>query len=172
MPGSPGSYDAPMVENWDDVAELLDYPMFIVTTVGAGTRAGCLVGFATQASIDPPRWLVGISDKNFTYRVVQDATRLAVHVLGPEDVELASLFGEQTGDEVNKFAQCRWHDGPDGVPVLDDVTAWFSGLILSRDRVGDHVAHLIEVDAAEVRNPEPDLLKFSAVHDFQPGHEA
>ena len=157
---------------WDELAELLDYPMFVVTTVGGGTRAGCLVGFATQASIDPLRWLVGISDKNHTYRVVQAAARLAVHVLADDDLALASLFGEQTGDEVDKFAQCRWQDGPDGVPVLDDVIAWFSGPILSRDRVGDHVAHLIEVDSAEVRQPKRSLLKFSAVRDFEPGHEA
>jgi flavin reductase (DIM6/NTAB) family NADH-FMN oxidoreductase RutF len=161
-----------MVDQWDDVSEMLDYPMFVVTTVGDGIRSGCLVGFTTQASIDPPRWLVGVSDKNFTFRVAQKATRLAVHVLASEHLELASLFGEQTGDEVDKFAQCEWHDGPDGVPILDNAAAWFSGPILSRDRVGDHVAHLIEIDAAEVRTPDCTLLKFSAVRDFHPGHEA
>jgi flavin reductase (DIM6/NTAB) family NADH-FMN oxidoreductase RutF len=103
---------------------------------------------------------------------VHEATRLAVHVLGTDDRELASLFGEQTGDEVDKFAQCRWHEGPEGVPILDGAAAWFSGPILSRDRVGDHVAHLIEVDAADVHAPAGALLKFSAVRDFQPGHEA
>jgi flavin reductase (DIM6/NTAB) family NADH-FMN oxidoreductase RutF len=158
--------------HWDKVVDLLDYPMFVVTTTGEGQRAGCLVGFSTQGSIHPPRFIVGISDKNFTYRVAQKATRLAVHVLDQKDRELASLFGEQTGDEIDKFAQCRWHNGPDGVPILDDAAAWFSGPILSRDRVGDHVAHLIEVDEAEILKPEGGLLKFSAVRDFEPGHEA
>ncbi len=161
-----------MVNEWDKVAGLLDYPMFVVTTIGGTTRAGCLVGFATQASIHPPRFLVGISDKNHTYRVVVESSRLAVHVLGRSDLALASLFGEQTGDDVDKFAECRWHEGPDGVPILDDAAAWFSGPILSRDRVGDHVAHLIEVDAAEILQPEGELLKFSSVRDFSPGHEA
>lgn len=31
----------------------LDYPMFVVTVAAGGERAGCLVGFATQCSIDP-----------------------------------------------------------------------------------------------------------------------
>jgi flavin reductase (DIM6/NTAB) family NADH-FMN oxidoreductase RutF len=157
--------------DWDKVVDLLDYPMFVVTTYGDGERSGCLVGFATQGSIHPPRFIVGISDKNHTYRVAQSATRLAVHVLDQKDRDLASLFGEQTGDEVDKFAACRWHDGPDCVPVLDDAAAWFSGPILSRDRVGDHIAHLIEIDAAEMRGAEGGLLKFSAVRDFEPGHE-
>jgi flavin reductase (DIM6/NTAB) family NADH-FMN oxidoreductase RutF len=160
------------VDQWDKVVELLDYPMFVVTTIYDGTLAGCLVGFATQASINPPRFLIGLSDKNHTYRVAKDADRLVVHVLGQSDRELASLFGEQTGDEVDKFAQCKWHAGPDGIPVLDDAAAWFSGPILSRDRVGDHIAHLIEVDSGEVLAPEGALLKFSSVRDFEPGHEA
>jgi flavin reductase (DIM6/NTAB) family NADH-FMN oxidoreductase RutF len=158
-------------KDWDKVVHLLDYPMYVVTTVGDGERAGCLVGFATQASIDPPRWLVGISDKNHTFRVARAASRLAVHVLGESDRELAALFGEQTGDDVDKFAQCHWHDGPDDVPILDDAVAWFSGPILSRDPVGDHVAHLIDVDTAEVEHPESALLTFAAVRDFRPGHE-
>ena len=36
----------------------LDYPMFIVTTHFEGERDGCLVGFATQCSIHPPRLIV------------------------------------------------------------------------------------------------------------------
>ena len=30
----------------------LDYPMFIVTACADGERSGCLIGFATQASIE------------------------------------------------------------------------------------------------------------------------
>ena len=51
----------------------LDYPMFIATVAAGGERAGCLIGFATQCSIHPPRFLAGISDKNRTYRVAQGA---------------------------------------------------------------------------------------------------
>ena len=36
----------------------LDYPVFVVTAAHGEERSGCLVGFATQASIDPPRMLV------------------------------------------------------------------------------------------------------------------
>ncbi len=36
----------------------IDYPMFIVTAAAGGRRAGCLVGFTTQCSIHPPRFLI------------------------------------------------------------------------------------------------------------------
>lgn len=35
----------------------LDYPMLIVTTRSGGELDGCLVGFSTQCSIDPARFL-------------------------------------------------------------------------------------------------------------------
>jgi flavin reductase (DIM6/NTAB) family NADH-FMN oxidoreductase RutF len=161
-----------MPDNWDGVVDLLDYPMFVVTTRVGDERAGCLVGFATQASIDPPRFLVGLSDKNHTYRVAQRAERLAVHVLDRGDRHLAELFGSQTGDEVDKFAQCAWQDGPGGLPVLDDAPAWFVGRVVSRHPLGDHVAHLLEPEAAHVREGDLTLLTFAAVRDLDPGHDA
>ncbi|MEP7180245.1 MAG: flavin reductase family protein [Pseudonocardiales bacterium] len=150
----------------------LDYPMFVVTTALGERRSGCLVGFATQASIRPRRFLVGLSDKNHTFRVASDADRLAVHLLGKDDAGLARLFGEQTGDEVDKFAQCEWRPGPDGVPILTGAPAWFSGRILERLRLGDHVAFLIEPDSGECRDAVGHLVTYADVRDFDPGHEA
>jgi flavin reductase (DIM6/NTAB) family NADH-FMN oxidoreductase RutF len=150
----------------------LDYPMFVGTTAVGDRRSGCLVGFATQASIRPRRFLVGLSDKNYTYRVAAEADRLAVHILGKDDVELARLFGEQTGDKVDKFAQCEWRPGPGGVPVLHGVPAWFSGRILERLRLGDHVAFLIEPDSGECGDDVGDFVTYADVRDFEPGHGA
>jgi flavin reductase (DIM6/NTAB) family NADH-FMN oxidoreductase RutF len=66
----------------DDFHELvsgIDYPLFIVTATNRGERAGCLVGFVTQASISPPRLIVMLSKANRTYQVAQEADRLVVH---------------------------------------------------------------------------------------------
>ena len=90
----------------------LDYPMFIVTACADGERSGCLIGFATQASIDPSRFLVCLSHKNRTYRVAQGAELLGVHFVPEEQAELAELFGGETGDEVDKFARVRVGAGP------------------------------------------------------------
>ena len=67
----------------------LDYPMFIVTVAASGELAGCLVGFTTQCSIDPPRFLVCLSVKNRTYRVAKRADALVVHLLPQGADELA-----------------------------------------------------------------------------------
>ena len=90
----------------------LDYPMFIVTACADGERSGCLIGFATQASIDPSRFLVCLSHRNRTYRVAQGAELLGVHFVPEEQAELAELFGGETGDEVDKFERVRVGAGP------------------------------------------------------------
>jgi len=160
-------------EGFDRVAGGVDYPMYVVTAVGAdGTRAGCLVGFATQCSIDPPRFLVCLSEANHTYRVAQEASVLAVHLLRREDEALAALFGAETGDEVDKFGRCSWSTGPEGVPVLDDVVAWFVGRVVERVDLGDHVGHVLE--------PLPDAgtgragayYTFRQGRRLEPGHPA
>jgi flavin reductase (DIM6/NTAB) family NADH-FMN oxidoreductase RutF len=149
----------------------LDYPMFIVTASAGDERAGCLVGFATQCSIDPLRFLVCLSDKNRTFRVARHAELLAVHLV-PEDAGwLADLFGSQTGDKVDKFAQCSWTPGPGATPILDDCANWFAGRILQRDPVGDHWAFLLEPMRGAGDSSESALM-FHEVQWLQPGHEA
>lgn len=157
---------------FEELSGRLDYPMFVVTTRAPdGARAGCLVGFSTQVSIDPLRYLVGISERNHTYRVAARSARLAVHAVSQSAREVAVLFGTRTGDDVDKFARCAWHDGPDGVPVLDDAAAWFSGPVLMTAPLGDHVGFLMAPDSGECSGDAP-LLTFSDVRDLEPGHGA
>ena len=95
----------------------LEYPMFIVTARAGDEPLGCLVGFTTQASIDPPRFVACLSHNNRTYRLGRDATALGVHAVPADAEDLAELFGGETGDQTDKFARCDWHEGPEGVPV-------------------------------------------------------
>jgi len=150
----------------------LDYPMFIVTTVAAdGERSGCLIGFATQISISPPRFLVGLSGKNHTYRVAQRAEHLAVHFVPADGEEIAELFGSQTGDEVDKFAEIDWHEGPEGVPIVERCRNWFVGRILERVDTGDHHSFLLEPVAAEHGTAGAELSSHRAQR-IHPGHPA
>jgi flavin reductase (DIM6/NTAB) family NADH-FMN oxidoreductase RutF len=155
-------------EAFDRLVNRLDLPMLIVTAEADGQRAGCLVGFATQCSIDPPRFLLCLSRRNHTFGVAARSGTLVTHVLGPEHRELASLFGEQTGDEVDKFARCRWRPGPGG-PVLEACQHWFAGRVLDRFEVGDHVAFLVE-PAAAAAGRIGGQLSFQDVRRLRPGH--
>ena len=149
----------------------LDEPVYIVTVIHGGTRGGCLIGFGGQVSIDPQRFLACLSDKNRTYRVaVRGAEHLAVHVVPADRRDLAELFGGETGDDVDKFERCAWHEGPHGVPVLDGCPTWFVGRVLERHPLGDHVGFLLE-PVAGAAGDEPWLSR-DDVLDIDAGHEA
>ncbi|HWT90674.1 MAG TPA: flavin reductase family protein, partial [Solirubrobacterales bacterium] len=136
--------DGASAEDFHKLVGDLDYPMFIVTTRAGEEKAGCLIGFATQCSIDPPRFLACLSDKNYTCRVARKAEALAVHFVPASAGELAELFGGKSGDEVDKFARCEWREGPAGLPILSECDNWFAGRILARHELGDHIGFLLD----------------------------
>lgn len=118
--------------------------LVVVTTGDGDEPAGCLVGFATQCSIKPPRFIVCISKANYTFTAIERADHAAIHLLRRDQSGLGSLFGEETSDSVAKFAQCSWHLGVTGVPVLDDCAAWIEGRILQRFAPGDHEVVVVQ----------------------------
>ncbi len=155
---------------FSELVSQLDYSMLIVTTGIDGERGGCLVGFASQVSIRPERFLVCISVKNRTFRLATRARVLIVHFVTEDALDLAELFGGETGDGIDKFERCEWRPGPDGAPVLKALENWFAGRILERLRFGDHSGFLLEpIDGAAGRGES--TLTFHRAKRIEPGHE-
>src|SRR4051794_1127792 len=147
----------------------LDYSLFIVTVNHEGELGGCLIGFASQVSIHPPRFLACLSVKNRTYRLARDAEMLIVHPVPEDAEELAVLFGGNTGDHVDKFSQCQWTPGPGGAPVLSELHSWFAGRVLERMDFGDHVGFLLE--PTEVgQSGSSETFTFRRGRYIEPGH--
>ncbi len=159
-----------MRETFEALVGDLEYPMFIVTARAGEEPLGCLVGFATQTSIDPPRFAVCLSHANRTFRRGRDAAMLGVHCVPADAGDLAELFGGETGDETDKFARTEWHDGPGGVPVLDRCKNWFAGRVLTRLDAGDHDLFLLEPVAGEAAAEAE--FTFHRAKRIDPGHPA
>jgi flavin reductase (DIM6/NTAB) family NADH-FMN oxidoreductase RutF len=160
---------SPRPASFPELVAQLDYAMFIVTTAAGEERAGCLIGFASQVSIHPPRFLAGLSVKNRTYRLARDAEVLIVHPVPEHAEDLAVLFGGNSGDHVDKFSQCEWTLGPGGAPVLAQLHSWFAGRVLERMDFGDHVGFLLE--PTEVgQSGSSETFTFRRGRYIEPGH--
>lgn len=151
------------------LVERLDYPLFVVTVSSREEHSGCLVGFVTQCSIRPPRYLICISKANHTWDVSHKADALALHLLGRDQHDVAAVFGEETGDDVDKLAQVSWTEGVTGSPVLSECAAWMEGTILDRVDVGDHVACVVD-PVAGGHGSHHGQFTLSHAGDLEPGH--
>ena len=157
---------------FSQIAESLDAPLIVVTAAAGDERAGCLVGFHTQSSIDPERYAVWLSKANHTYRVALRSTHLGVHFLTADDLPLATLFGTRTGDDGDKFADLAVRSGDGGVPLLNDCAHW---LLVRRiailDEGGDHVCVVAEmVTASSTGRFDP--LRLAQASHLVPGHSS
>ena len=158
-------------DGFDTIMSSLDAPMVIVTAAEAGERAGCLVGFHGQASIEPARYCVWLSKANFTYRVALHASHLGVHFLTSSDLPLAERFGTQTGDLADKFAGLPVRAGAGGAPLLECCPHWLVGRRTALlDDGGDHVCMITEPVDVHTAGPfRPLRLRRTAR--LSPGHD-
>jgi flavin reductase (DIM6/NTAB) family NADH-FMN oxidoreductase RutF len=157
-------------ENLSSIVTSLDPAMIIVTTAVGDERAGCLVGFHTQSSLDPERYCVWLSKANHTYRVALRATHLGVHFLTQEDLELAERFGTRTGDHGDKFDGLAVATSVGGVPVLTQCPhRWIGKRAAILDEGGDHVCISARVVESVTSGPfRP--FRLSQADGLQPGH--
>ena len=158
---------------FERIVVTLDSPMVLVTTRAGDEMDGCLVGFATQCSIDPSRYLVCLSKRNRTFELAQRASTLMVHTLHEDqrDRALARLFGEQTAYDADKLSLCDWETGPDGVRVIRGCD-WFGGPVLGRTNLGDHVGFTFNVQFGRAVRTGERYLKFTHVTDLAAGNPA
>jgi len=164
-----------VTEATDDLAaflDLIDYPFYVVTVRSSDAdMSGCLAGFVTQCSIDPPNFLVCISKVNHTLAVAERSSGMGLHLLGQDQVDLARVFGEETGDLVDKFASVDWRLGSTGAPMLVDAAVSMEGQVLGHFSVGDHEAFLMRGQRA-VAGPHKGLLTYRGSPPLEPGHPA
>ncbi|GAA0588062.1 flavin reductase family protein [Streptomyces crystallinus] len=154
---------------FDYFTALIDSPVYVVTASAGGRRAGCLVGFASQCSLEPERFVVWLSTANHTYLVARQAAVLGVHLL-PQDHDLAERFGARCGAETDKFDGVDWTEGPGGTPLLTDAVASFTGEILDRFDGGDHIGFLLAPLSVRAHDGTP--LSLHQTLDIDAGHPA
>jgi len=163
-------------EAYDELLHRSNGAMIVVTAHDGKHRAGCLVGFHSQAGIEPRRHAVWLSMANMTFRVALHSSHLAVHFLGADDKELARRFGEASGDERDKFDGLDWAPGPGGAPVLAALPDRFVGhRVAMFDAAGDHACFILAPEQAELSADAPEAetrpLRVAQLDDLVPGHE-
>ena len=118
-----------------------------VTVVTALDENGAPLGFTANSfssvSLDPPMVLVCVANTSRNYDSLVKARGFAVNVLAENQIDVSNTFARPVED---RFAAVSWHKGPNGAPILADVTAWFDCRMHKTVDAGDHTILIGQVE--------------------------
>ncbi|MFF3751627.1 flavin reductase family protein [Streptomyces sp. NPDC002018] len=126
-----------------------------VTVITVPGPAGFTATSFTSVSLEPALVSFCLGVTASALAAVQAADRFAVHVLGPGNAALARQFARSGTD---RFAGLQWTRSADGLPLLDGVPAWLTARVTLRQRVGDHVLVVGEVETGGGHGEGPGLV--------------
>jgi len=115
----------------------------VITAQRSGRPVGFTATSLTSVSAEPPLISFGIGTGGSSWPVISEAAHVGVHILGEHQEGLARTFARSGADRFG--APTSWREGPEGVPVLDDVLAWLVCRVVARVPAGDHRIVLAEV---------------------------
>jgi flavin reductase (DIM6/NTAB) family NADH-FMN oxidoreductase RutF len=128
----------------------------IVTARSGGEPAGLTATSFSSVSLDPPLVAFYVDRSSTTWPSIRAAGRFAVNILAGDQAPLASRFARRDTDRF--AAPTSWHDGEDGVPLLDGVCAHLLCVPHTTMGIGDHVLVVGLVAGAEARADDRPLL--------------
>ncbi|MEU6676221.1 flavin reductase family protein [Streptomyces sp. NPDC046925] len=131
-----------------------------VTVITVPGPAGFTATSFTSVSLRPPLVSFFLGLHASTAPAVGDADRFAVHVLGTHNAALAGQFARSG---IDRFRGVAWTAHEDGLPVLDEAPAWLTARVTLRQRVGDHLLVVGEVEAGSVRRDAEALVHHDGV---------
>ncbi|MEU4035570.1 flavin reductase family protein [Streptomyces collinus] len=139
----------------------------VITAAGVRGPVGFTATSVTSVSAEPPLVSFGIGTGASSWPAVAETEHVGIHILGEHQRELAATFARSGADRFG--APTAWREGPNGVPVLDDVPAWLVCRIVGRVPAGDHRIVLAEVVLGDSTGPGRPLLyhqgRFSGLRD-------
>ncbi|WP_328784555.1 flavin reductase family protein [Streptomyces canus] len=115
----------------------------VITASGEAGPVGFTATSLASVSAEPPMLSFGIGTGASSWPAISRAEHVGVHILGEHQEELAATFARSGADRFG--APTAWREGPEGVPVLDDVLAWLVCRVVARVPAGDHRVVLAEV---------------------------
>lgn len=125
----------------------------VMTIVGReGAYAGLTVNSFNALSLDPPLVLWSLGVASTLRKDFEAASHFAVNVLSDGQIALSRRFASRAA---HPFAKLVVRAGAGGAPLLRDCAAWFECRTVSRERRGDHLLFVGEVErfAATTRKP-------------------
>lgn len=115
----------------------------VITAQGDSRPGGLHRHLLTSVSAEPRCSPSASAPEPPAGRAISATDHIGVHILGEHQQDLAATFARSGADRFG--APTAWREGPEGVPVLDDVLAWLVCRVVGRVPAADQRIVLAEV---------------------------
>ena len=136
-----------------------------VTVITALAPDGAFVGITANSfnalSLDPPLVLWSLRESSPSVPVFERSDRFVVNVLSEAQIEISRRFASPIAD---KFEGVPHAESAHGIPLLHSSAAWFECRTLTRQKAGDHLLYIAEVDRFTASEQAPLVFHSGGYH--------
>ena len=130
-----------------------------VAVVTARGASGAPVGFtatslASLAAV-PPLATFNMARTASTWPAIEASDHVAISMLGARNRDAARRL---SGPAVSRFDGDHWREGPLGLPIIDDATAWMIGRIVERVPVAGAAVVVVQIEQGALGEDDAPLL--------------
>ncbi|MFC1771036.1 flavin reductase family protein [Candidatus Margulisiibacteriota bacterium] len=135
--------------------------VFVISVDENDKPNGMITNFNMKASLDPPRFAVGLSKRSYTQELIHKSQEFVIAVANKEMEEDLLFFGTNHGDKVDKFSVTNiltQKATEVRTPLLSGATINFECKVIQTIDAGDHYIFLGEVLAAHLDSTKKVLI--------------
>jgi flavin reductase (DIM6/NTAB) family NADH-FMN oxidoreductase RutF len=158
----------------ESVFDLIEQPVWIVTSAYQQQRNGLVATFVASASLLPamPRVVLAIAPHHHTWELLERRRAFNLHLLGKDQLSLVWRFGLSSGRDVDKFSGLHVDVGENGCPLLSNSLAWLECNVEMSVNAGDRTLYVAEVAKWNVRPGQSPLTSRDVFERAGPEHRA
>lgn len=128
----------------------------VVTTLQPnGSPAGFTATSLASLAAVPPLATFNMAQVSSSWPAMTVGNRVIIHMLGPRSRHQAERMA---ADHEVRFVGDHWTEGPHGIPVLSDVTAWMLGVIVDVHPVHNNAVIIVEIEDGSLGEEDDALL--------------
>lgn len=133
-----------------DAFRSLSYGLYVISTWDEGRGVGCIANTVMQITAEPATIAISINHTNFTNSCIEKTGKFAITILGENsNPNIISIFGFQSGKEVNKFDQVA-NEVRANMPIVSDACAYLVCDVIDKMETDTHTVFLGKVVDCDV----------------------
>ena len=133
----------------------MTYGIYVLTTRFENAINGMIASWVSQASYDPPLFMVAVHPDRYSHDLLTKSGYFALHILARNQKDLLRRF--KGPDVREKFSSIAWKEGVTGCPVLMDCIGCIECRIIQSMAPGNHTLFIGEAVSAVFNDEQTPL---------------